>query len=181
MSGKTETTVKAILEARDNNGTCKHCGRKIQLYKYKITPAMVYMLKDMGRITARQAAEHQSNPRHVDSGEIDRPFSVRTQMTKLRLHGLVAKVKDAKGKHIPRTWTVTKKGWKFLAGKPVQARVTVYNNTVLGHSGGLCVIDQIAGASGDYIVEPITEDESKQLTATKGQAAKDKAKELGLC
>jgi hypothetical protein len=87
MSGKTETAVKAILEARDNNGTCKHCGRKIQLYKYKITPAMVYMLKDMGRITARQAAEHQSNPRHVDSGEIDRPFSVRTQMTKLRSTG----------------------------------------------------------------------------------------------
>lgn len=43
------------------------------------------------------------------------------------------------------------------------------------------MIDQIAGASGDYIVEPITEDESKQLTAAKGQAAKDKAKELGLC
>lgn len=180
MSGKTETTVKAILEARDNDGVCKCCGRRIQLYKYKITPSMVYLLKDMARITCRQASEKESNPRHVDSGEIDRPFSVRTQMTKLRLHGLVAKVKDAKGKHIPRTWTVTKKGWKFLAGKPVQARVTVYNNTVLGHSGGLCVIDQIAGASGDYIAEPITEDESKQLAGLKGEKAKAKAKELGL-
>ena len=181
MSGKTETTVKAILEARDNDGTCKNCGRRIQLYKYKITPSMVYLLKDMARITCRQASEKESNPRYVDIADVDRPFSVKAQTAKLRLHGLVAKVKDAKGAHIPRTWIVTKKGWKFLAGKPVQARVTVYNNTVLGHSGGLCVIDQIAGASGDYIVEPITEDESKQLTATKGQAAKDKAKELGLC
>lgn len=62
----------------------------------------------------------------------------------------------------------------------MQARVTVYNNTVLGHSGGLCVIDQIAGVSGDYIAEPITEDESKQLASLKGEKAKAKAKELGL-
>lgn len=180
MSGRTETTVKAILEARDNNGTCKHCGRKIQLYKYKITPSMVYLLKDMARITCRQASERESNPRYVDMADVDRPFSVKAQTAKLRLHGLVAKVKDGKGAHIPRTWIVTKKGWKFLAGKPVQARVTVYNNTVLGHSGGLCVIDQIAGVSGDYIAEPITEHESKELAGLKGEKAKAKAKELGL-
>jgi len=181
MAGKTETTVKAILEARDSDGVCKCCGRRIQLYKYKITPSMVYLLKDMARITCRQASERESNPRYVDMADVDRPFSVKAQTAKLRLHGLIAKVKDERGKHVPRTWIVTGKGWRFLAGKPVQARVITYSNRVLGHDSGLCVINQITGASGDYIVEPITEDESKQLTAVKGKDAKDKAKELGLC
>lgn len=181
MSGKMETTVKALMEARNNDGVCKCCGQNIKVYKYKITPAMVYLLKDLARITRRQASEGSSNPRSVDVNDVDRPFSVLTQMAKLRLHGLVAKVKNEKGAHIPRTWVVTKKGWRFLSGKPVEAKVTVYNNTVLGHSGGLCVIDQIMGVSGDYIAEPITERQSKELVGLKGEKAKAKAKDLGLC
>lgn len=180
MSGKTETTVKAILEARDNKGVCKCCGRKIVLYKYKITPGMVYLLKNFAHITRRQVSEGKSDPRSVDANDIDRPFSIRAQVTKLRVHGLVAKVKNEKGVQVPRMWVVTKKGWKFLAGKPVQARVTVYNNVVIGHSGGLCVIDQILGVSGEYITEPITEHQSKELAGLKGEKAKAKAKELGL-
>ena len=180
MSGKTETTVKAILEARNNDGVCKCCGRKIVLYKYKIAPAMVYLLKDFARITQRQVSEGKSDPRSVDVDEIDRPFSVRAQITKLRFHGLLAKVKDERGVQVRRMWVVTKKGWRFLAGKPVEAQVTVYNNVVIGHSGGLCVIDQILGVTGEYIAEPITEHQSKELVGLKGDKAKAKAKELGL-
>lgn len=181
MSGKMETTVKALMEARNNDGKCKCCGRKIVLYKYKIAPAMVYLLKDFARITQRQVSEGKSDPRSVDANDIDRPFSVRAQITKLRFHGLLAKVKDDRGVQVRRMWVVTKKGWRFLAGKPVEAQVTVYNNVVLGHSGGLCVIDQILGVTGEYIAEPITECQSKELVGLKGDKAKAKAKDLGLC
>ena len=73
-------------------GKCEHCGQTIQVYKYKVTPAMVYLLKDMARLTHEQVSNGFLDPRWIDMAYIDRPYDIKSQITKLRLHGLVARV-----------------------------------------------------------------------------------------
>ena len=99
-------------------GKCEHCGQTTQVYNYKITPAMVYLLKDMARLTHEQVNNGNSKPRWVDTADIDRPYGIKSQITKLRLHGLVARVM-VDDRQVPRTWIITRKGWVFLAGEPV--------------------------------------------------------------
>lgn len=143
-------------------GKCEHCGQTVQVYKYKITPAMVYLLKDMARLTHEQVNNGNSKPRWVDTADIDRPYGIKSQITKLRLHGLVARV-TVDDRQVPRTWIITRKGWVFLAGEPVEDRVIVYNNKVIGHGDDWCTLPQVSGRADDYIAEPITPEESKQL------------------
>lgn len=144
------------------DGKCRCCGRVINLYKYGIVPSMVLLLKDMARVTQRQISAGQSNPRQVDLSDIDRPYSIKAQTTKLRLHGLIAKVKEGKNQR-RRTWVVTKKGWTFLGGEPIWARVIVFNNTVLGHTDELVTLPQVTGRADDYIAEPIFEEDRQNV------------------
>lgn len=160
-------------------GKCEHCGQTVQVYKYKITPAMVYLLKDMARLTHEQVNNGSSKPRWVDTADIDRPYGVKSQITKLRLHGLVARVM-VDDRQVPRTWIVTRKGWRFLGCVPIHSKVFVYNNKVIGHSDDMCRLPEVTGRADDYIAEPISEEDSQQLVDLEGEETKKKAIELGL-
>lgn len=93
--------------------------------------------------------------------EVDLEHSERSQLSKMRQHGLVAKVKDETGKQISRHWLITKRGWDLLRGEPVPAKVVVYNNQVLGHEGGVITIDRLDKDADDFEQQPITEGESR--------------------
>lgn len=143
-------------------GKCEHCGQTIQVYKYKITPAMVYLLKDMARLTHEQVSNGFLDPHWIDMAHIDRPYGIKSQITKLRLHGLVARVM-VDDRQVARTWTITRKGWAFLGCAPINSKVFVYNNKVIGHSDDMCRLPDVTGRADDYIAEPITPEQSKQL------------------
>ena len=175
----TKYNEQALDNIKTPDGKCKCCGRVLNLYKYRIAPSMVYLLNDMARITQRRISVGQSNPRQVDLSDIDRPYSIKAQTTKLRLHGLIAKVKEGKNQK-RRTWIITKKGWVFLGGEPIWAQVIVFNNTVLGHTDELVTLSQVTGRADDYIAEPILEEDSRQLVDLEGEEVKKKAIELGL-
>ena len=141
-------------EAEANGGHCTHCEQTLKIYRYGISESMVRVLRAMAKAT------EPNTGRAIDVDKINLKHSERTQLTKMRFHGLVAKVKED-GTQIPRHWLITRKGWQFLGNDPVPAKVIVYNNQVLGHDGGTTEIKRIAGDNGEYEAKPITATESR--------------------
>lgn len=148
-------------EANKHNGTCTHCHQTIKIYRYGISDSMVRVLVQMAKRTKLQLEGGDKAGRSIDVDILDLRHSERTQITKLRFHGLLAKVKNDDNTQIARRWLITRKGWEFLAGSAVPAKVVVYNNQVLGHDGGTTDIRRITGGNGDYEEQAISEAESR--------------------
>lgn len=144
---------KLEKEAQKNNGHCSNCGQTIKIYRYGISMSMVRVLKAMAKAT-----EHPGQA--INAEKLNLKYGERTQLTKLRFHALIAKVKQD-GRQVARHWVITTKGWQFLGNKPVPAKVIIYENQVLGHDGGETSIRRIAGLAGDFEQEPITEPEAR--------------------
>lgn len=140
-------------DAQNNNGHCSNCGQTIKIYRYGISTSMVRVLKAMARAT-----EHAGQA--IDADKLALKHSERTQLTKMRFHGLIAKVKRD-GRQVPRNWVITTKGWQFLGNKPVPAKVIIYENQVLGHDGGETTIRRVGGLASDFEQEPVTEPEAR--------------------
>lgn len=140
-------------EAAQNSGHCTHCHQTIKIYRYGISTTMVTVLRQMAKQVGRGA---------IDVDKLDLKHSERTQLTKMRFHGLVAKVKED-GRQVARHWIITTKGWQFLGSHEIPAKVIVYNNQVLGHDGGTTSIARVGGEADDYDEIPITEAESRTL------------------
>lgn len=140
----------------ENNGRCTHCHQAISIDRYAANQQMANVLATMAdhvRLTSSNA---------VNFNDINLPYRLASQRTKMRLHGLIAKVKRADGTHIRNTWLITKKGWGWLGGDPIEKVVVSYNNQVLGHEGGLVTIKQV---SKDMVVvrEAVSEPEAAAI------------------
>lgn len=125
-------------DAEDNNGKCSCCNQTIKIYKYGVSRVMGKVLKRMAAYTL------DYDERNVDVEKLGLKHSERTQLTKMRFHGLVAKVK-VDGVQKPRHWIVTHKGWNFYKGEPIPAKAVVFDNTLLGHEGGTITIERAMG------------------------------------
>lgn len=146
--------------AGDNGGRCITCSQTIKIYRYKVNKSHAVFLRAMA------AKVEDSGKNDVDISTIRLSYSVRTQVTKMRLHGLIARVKDDNGAQKPRRWLITHKGWSFLDQDTIKEKVVVYNNQVLGHEGNLVSIWTVLGEPAvpqtEHIEqEPVTEKESK--------------------
>jgi len=147
----TEDQLKALQKIADaNNGHCDRCGRVIKIYRYKINGSFVSILRAMA------AATNETRQRSVDLNSLDLPYSVLTQRTKMRLHGLIQNTDD-KQSH----WLITRKGWNFLRGEKVPARVVVFDNQNLGYMPEYTTIHRIARDDIVYEDETITPAEAQ--------------------
>lgn len=139
----TKITIERANElekaAEINNGRCPSCERVIKIYRYAINRTHANLIK------ALADEVNKTGNNNIDVQRVQLAYSVRSQMAKMRLHGLVARVKGPDGKQIARRWLITTKGWDFLKGKEVSKRVVVYNNQALGHDGGTTTIYQALG------------------------------------
>jgi stress response protein YsnF len=146
-----EQIEELVKLAEQNNGHCDKCHRVLNIYRYNANKVMARILRAMASAT-------QDGGRAIDVDKIGLRHSERTQLTKMRFHGLVAKVKE-NGVQVPRHWVITNKGWKWLKGEPIQQKVLVYNNAVLGHEGEFITIKQ---ALGESVIEkqPIATEEA---------------------
>lgn len=142
-------------EADENGGKCTNCHHAINIYEYPVNKVMVKFLRAM------QKATDDTKSREIDVETVSVIHHERTQITKLRIHGLIAKVKDENGKHKSRMWLITRKGWDFLNGQEIPRKVVIYNNQVLGHTGGNITISQIDKDAGEFNKRSITAPESK--------------------
>lgn len=150
-----EQALELEREAEQNDGRCTHCHQTIKIYRYPISRTIKLVLKTIAKATTPDTG------RAVD---VDRDIAIehsqRSQLSKMRQHGLIAQPED-NGKKISRHWLITRKGWDFLRGEPVPAKVVVYNNQVLGHEGGTVTLDRIDREADDFEAAPITEAESR--------------------
>jgi hypothetical protein len=93
------------------------------------------------RLMARTIKELDRNDIHIYT-EMEKVvgranYSNLSNITNLRFHGLVAKVKDREKKtHIKGRWLITKRGWEFLRGDLLLPKyVLTRDNKVVGHDG----------------------------------------------
>lgn len=159
MNSEKITELDKIAEA--NDGKCDRCGQTIKTYRYRLNRTHAMFMKAM----ADKGSEIGKND--IDIGDLNISYSIRTQITKLRLHALVARVKNTNGAQILRHWLITHKGWNFLKGEPIPSQVIVFNNQVLGHGDELTTIRTVLGVPitkdlDNYEEVPVTKQEAKQ-------------------
>ena len=133
-----DEAVRLEQEAEGNNGRCTRCHQTIKMYRYRINETHVQFIRAMAK------AVKDTGVNDVDVSTIGIPYSTRTQSSKLRQHGLIARVKDERGVQVPRHWLITKKGWGFLHGESIPSKVVIYDNQVMGHEGAPINIFQAA-------------------------------------
>ncbi len=160
MSLSTEQRTELEKLAAENSGQCPTCSHAIKFYHYKLNKIHAIFLRAMA------AEVRNTDVNDVDISTIGLAYSVRSQVTKMRQHGLIARIKNADGSQVARHWLITSKGWQFLNGHPVPSRVTIYNNQVLGHGGDTVHIKELLGEVFDpdepiYNETPISTPEAR--------------------
>lgn len=104
---------------------CPHCGANMKAFWHTLNSGLVGIL-----IEAIQFVRaNNKNEFHLQK-DLHLTVNQFSNFTKLRFHGLVAKVEGKAG-----YWLITKKGGEFLRGElSVPARVKTFRNRVKEHS-----------------------------------------------
>jgi hypothetical protein len=152
----TKLELDEITEISDRNGHCDKCGRVIKIYKYPANKQLATILKAMAEVYK------QTEQSHINFEKIKLPYELLTQRTKMRLHGLIVRAIDEDGSMIANTWVITTKGWGWLRGQAIPAKVVVFDNQVIGHDGGSITMAEVLG-DPEFEQEPISTTEAGLL------------------
>jgi hypothetical protein len=121
-----------------NNEHCEHCGARLKKYWHGLSQGLVRTLIKIYKGVADKK-ENMINPHH----ELDLTTVEHMNMTKLRFHGLIAKVKED-GEVQRGFWLITQRGADFLKGQiQVPSRVQTFRNKVVDHSTDLVTITDV--------------------------------------
>ena len=150
----TEKINELIAVAAANDGHCDRCLRVIKVYKYQISKTMAKIMREMAKATKA------TGERAIDMETLDLTHTERSQLSKMRQHGLIVQPKNEDGVKKARHWLITTKGWQFLRGEDIPAKVIVFDNQVLGHEGGMANIRRILGEPGFYESDPLSTEEA---------------------
>lgn len=123
---------------------CIRCTASTKRYWHKLTPGLVSALIKINKAVNLK----RENDIRIDRlpADLKLTHEERCNWQKLRLHGLVARVKFM-GEVKRGRWCMTRKGYKFLSGKPIAERVLSFRNAVQGHSPEEVTISQVARSS----------------------------------
>lgn len=125
--------------AEVNDGHCDRCKRVIKIYRYKANRTMALTMRQ-----PYKAYKESGGVNDIDVRDINLVYGQRSQLSKVRLHGLIAHVKDD-GKVVQSHWLITKKGFAWLDGQAIPTKVVNFGNQVLGHEGGTITIHEALG------------------------------------
>ena len=147
----SKTKIEELIQvAAEHDGHCDRCLRVIKVYKYPVSRTMAKIMREMAKAT------RATKERAIDMETLELTHTERSQLSKMRQHGLVVQPTDERGVKKPRHWLVTKKGWQFLRGEPIPAKVIVFDNQVLGHEGGTTDIRRLLDDPGFYETDPLS-------------------------
>lgn len=157
----TEKINEIIAVAANNDGHCDRCLRVIKVYKYRVSKTMAKIMRAMSDATKSNVDAHVPNPREIDMETLGLTHTERSQLSKMRQHGLIVQPKDNRGIKRPRHWLITVKGWQFLGGQDIPAKTVVFDNQVLGHDGGTTNIRRLLDDAGFFESDPLSTEEAK--------------------
>lgn len=124
-----DDVLQKLREFSEKEGRCVCCGAKVTKYWYKMTAGLADILIIMHKRV------RDTNNNHVklrDLYDVLTPYQT-TQMSKLRFHGLIAKHRDADGRH--DGWLLTKRAGLWLKNEQrIPLRVQVYRNHITDKS-----------------------------------------------
>ncbi len=161
----TDDQLATVREIDSTTEVCPTCHRTCKIYHYPVSGTMCRNLREMAKQTNVQIEAGEHRGINVDTLPAF-THSDRAQVSKMRQHGLVAKYRDQQAVHVKSHWLVTHKGFDFLKGKPIPEKVDVYDNAVIGHSGGTITIKEAEGlntAADEMEVEQIAPSQARMI------------------
>lgn len=119
----------------ENKERCANCNASMSVYQYTLDALDALLLLGMGKIVGQKAKEvtllRDANRVYIQQS-LNKYYSVASRTTQCRYFGLIAKVLHKDGSHNKKAgWCITKRGFEFLAGKPVPRRVNVFRNKIV--------------------------------------------------
>ena len=122
---------------------CPNCGSNMKQYIFRFDVLDALLLIGMSQKVKQQSDTMEfteANKVHVQKMN-ELTYAIRSRTTQCRLLGLVAKVKNEKGKQVGGTWLITKKGWKALRGEFIPAEVITFRNEIVDRTDKMMTID----------------------------------------
>jgi hypothetical protein len=110
-----------IKVASENDGHCDRCLRVIQVYKYGISTMMAGIMKKMA------AATRETGKRDIDMETLGLTHNERSQLSKMRQHGIIVQTKED-GHKKARHWLITTKGWQFSTWRGYTCKGSSFDN-----------------------------------------------------
>lgn len=121
---------------------CPCCGAKLEKYTQKLTPGLV---KTLAKVY-KYVADGHANDFHLYKdlkGEYELSTAEQMNWTKLRFHGLVAKIKNGSERKLGY-WCITSRGKDFLLGKiMIPSFVITFRNKIDDRSTELVDISDV--------------------------------------
>jgi hypothetical protein len=149
-------SLKAEFPRMRNSERCFNCTASMEEYVFHLDVLDALLVLGMGNIVKERVRKGmlftEANAVHVQS-MLNKYYSVPSRTTQCSKLGLIAKVKNKKGKHDKsRGWLITKRGFQFLRGEKVPAMVKVWRNEILEHFDELITIGEAfaLGVRNDY-------------------------------
>ncbi len=126
---------------------CANCRASLAIYIFIVDTFDALLLLGMGKIVDMKKrtglAFNLSNRVHVQS-ELNQYYSVASRTSKCAKLGLIAKIKGEDGLHDRREgWCITKRGFDFLANRPVPRRVESFRNHITERFGETITISEL--------------------------------------
>lgn len=132
-AGLLKAHVAQVWEALKDPTHCPNCGENMTEYVHKLDFFNALLLKQMGDKVKENLNKginfRDANMVHVVSQDFH--DCVRHRTTQCRTLGLIAKVKNADGRHDrEKGWQITRRGFSALRGERVPAEVSVFRNRI---------------------------------------------------
>lgn len=131
---------------------CPNCNESMREYFYQVSvldAVLLLVIADNVRLRSHMNPFTVANQVHVPTLHTTDTIHGRTGIAhKL---GLIAKVKNKDGKHIPGVWAITARGWQFLRNEPIPAKIRIFRGEILERFEDTITIDQVFRESRNRI------------------------------
>jgi len=145
---------------------CQICDAKVKKYKSSMNIVITQALIKISRavyIKAQNKPFTEANDIYISRlpKEIEMTHEERSNISKLRVHGLIAKVKE--NDEVKRgRWLITRQGWAYLRGEEITNTVTHFRNRVIDRSDDKTTIGEVmTGAEYSNTLETLRQELAK--------------------
>lgn len=141
-----EDFVKMAFPSYDHPQDCFNCGASMQSYVFHLDCLDALLVHGMANVIKEKMMKGipftEANMVHVQS-TLNKYYSVASRTTQCAKLGLIAKVKNPDGTHDREEgWLITSRGWAFLRGEEVPAKIESFRNHIIEHFEERITIDQ---------------------------------------